>query len=159
MATIDVTVEEIEDAPLLINPKVKEVKPTTRSRLNLVLCIVLAIDTLFQLVAIVTPGWNVQRAELGSSHESVYYIISCADTTPLENVSTTVCNTRTFLDDFSKAYNTAKDSKKPALGNFTVFIYVLTRINSYLYMPCFKVFIYVRSNGILLYVSFIGVLH
>ena len=116
MATVDVTVEEIEGAPLLINPTVKEVKPTTRSRLNLALCIILAINMLLQLIAMVTPGWNVQRTVIGSRHESVYYSIVCTDTTPLENISTTVCHTWTFLDDFSKVHNTAKDSKKPALG-------------------------------------------
>ncbi|XP_045194640.2 uncharacterized protein LOC123550279 [Mercenaria mercenaria] len=115
MATVDVTAEEIEGAPLLINSTVKEIKPVTRSRLNLLLCIVLAVNTSFQLIAIVTPGWNVLRGDITSSYESVYYTIACADTTPLENISTTVCNTITFLDDFSETYNSAKDTLKPAL--------------------------------------------
>lgn len=127
MATADVTAEEIEDAPLLINPQVKELKPGTRSRLNLALCIVLVINTLLQLIAVVTPAWNVIKGDISSSYESVYYIIGCIDTTPTENVSTTACSTTTFLSEFSDIYNAAKDTVKPSLGKiFHLYVYIPT---------------------------------
>lgn len=119
---LELSQQELRDIPVYINPPKQDPASEPRSRLNLILCIVLAINTFLQFIALVTPGWNSYTSYYLSTYESVYYYIGCVDTTPLQNVSTITCKTISYIDGFSDAYRVMVDSGKPALGNYIIML-------------------------------------
>ncbi|XP_045194641.2 uncharacterized protein LOC123550280 [Mercenaria mercenaria] len=98
------------DAPATNSQDVTQRQPITRSRLNLVLCIVLAINALLQFIAIFTPGWNTTTGDNSGVYESVYYRTVCVT---VEEESE--CETKTYRRLFSDRYDASTDASKPSL--------------------------------------------
>lgn len=116
MTRLVLTEEELQNAPVIETlPDIKT--PQTRSRLNLVLCIVLGINAFFQLIAMFTPGWLVVTNEVASSYVSVYYRVQCVKTDLLgerEGDDEKVCSSKTLLQIFQDSYDSSSGTSRAA---------------------------------------------